>query len=90
MSQSAVFFVDCIVIVFLVQQNKKNRCFGSFKEVYLIRMENGNMFSPFYLPYLSGGYADGHLISLFIYLQFIKKIVIYKLTQTMCLDKTDT
>lgn len=43
---------------------------------------------PFYLPYLSGGYADGHLISLFIYLQFIKKIVIYKLTQTMCLDKT--
>lgn len=45
---------------------------------------------PFYLPYLSGGYADGHLISLFIYLQFIKKIVIYKLTQTMCLDKTDT
>lgn len=45
---------------------------------------------PFYLPYLSGEYADGHLISLFIYLQFIKKIVIYKLTQTMCLDKTDT
>lgn len=45
---------------------------------------------PFYLPYLSGGCADGHLISLFLYLQFIKKIVIYKLTQTMCLDKTDT
>lgn len=43
---------------------------------------------PFYLPYLSGGYGGG--ISLFLYLQFIKKIVIYKLTQTMCLDKTDT
>lgn len=41
---------------------------------------------PFYLPYLSGGYGGG--ISLFLYLQFIKKIVIYKLTQTMCLDKT--
>lgn len=33
-----------LVIVFLVQQNKKNRCFGSFKDVCLIRMENGNMF----------------------------------------------